>query len=577
MLKISKALNAEQARTYHAREFISPEQNYWRRGAAAVGEWQGALADQWGLSGAVAAEHFARLSEGQNPLSGEQLIQHRKGAEYIAGDGSKVKPTEHRAGWDATFSAPKSVSLTALVGGDKRVREAHREAVTTALMELERYTQARIGGNHAAETTGKFIAAKFEHDTARPVEGYAAPQLHTHAVIFNMTERADGTPRALQERSFFDSQQYATAIYQAELMYRLRNMGYEIESGKSGAPEIAGYSQEYLDASSPRRQQIEEAVARSGFSGPAAAEIAAHDTHDKKEILSPAEVLAAHRQIAAEFGNQAERVVTEARQRAQQQAQGLQQGESRVADPAQRTQQAVSYAKERNFEREAVADYRALMRDALRRGMGDLRFSQVRENFEQRQASGEFRAVEARKHATGQQFTTPETIAAEQVNIAHMQRGQNSVAPIMSQEQAAAQAQSRDFLNSSQMRAIEEVLTSTDRVHGLQGLAGTGKTTTLGVIKEGAERQGYAVEGFAPTHRAAGQLRDAGIQSSASHTWFYPSKTTDCDSQTAHHCDGGCRPAMIIVVGIGTSACELPLALVRPNQAQLLRNSAATA
>ena len=65
-------------------------------------------------------------------------------------------------------------------------------AVTTALGELERYTQARLGGNQPAESTGQFIVAKFEHDTSRPVDGYAAPQLHTHAVIFNVTERADG-------------------------------------------------------------------------------------------------------------------------------------------------------------------------------------------------------------------------------------------------------------------------------------------------------------------------------------------------------------------------------------------------
>jgi conjugative relaxase-like TrwC/TraI family protein len=90
---------------------------------------------------------------------------------------------EHRAGWDATFSAPKSVSLTALVGGDERVRQAHRESVRVALDQLEHYTQARIGGNHPPETTGRFIAAKFEHDTARPVDGYVAPQLHTHAVV----------------------------------------------------------------------------------------------------------------------------------------------------------------------------------------------------------------------------------------------------------------------------------------------------------------------------------------------------------------------------------------------------------
>ena len=190
------------------------------------------------------------------------------------------------------------------------------EAVNVALNELERYTQARIGGNHPAETTGQFVAAKFEHDTARPVDGYAAPQLHTHAVIFNMTERENGQTRALQERGLFESQQFATAVYQSELTYRLRNLGYEIEPGRSGAPEIKGYSQEYLDASSPRSQQIREHLEKTGYQGPEAAQIAAHSTRDRKEIHSPAEVLAAHRQIAAEFGNQADKVVTEARERA---------------------------------------------------------------------------------------------------------------------------------------------------------------------------------------------------------------------------------------------------------------------
>ena len=92
-----------------------------------------------------------------------------------------------------------------------------------------------------------------------------------------------------------------------------------------------------------------------------------------------------------------------------------------------------------------------------------------------------------------------------------MQRGQNTVEPILPKEQAAAHADTRDFLNPAQRRAIEEVLTTRDRVHGLQGLAGTGKTTALEAIREGAERNGYAVEGFAPTSRAAAQLRHAGI------------------------------------------------------------------
>jgi conjugative relaxase-like TrwC/TraI family protein len=505
MLTISKPLNSGQAQTYHAKEFTSAEQNYWKQGDAILGEWQGQLADKYGLVGAINAEHFARLSEGQYPHTAEQLIQHRKAQEYTTADGSIVKPVEHRAGWDATFSAPKSVSLTALVGGDDRVREAHRQAVTIALTELERYTQARIGGNNPAETTGKFIVAKFEHDTARPVDGYAAPQLHTHAVIFNMTERSNGSTRALQERGFFDTQQFATAVYQSELTFRLRNLGYEIEAGKSGAPDVKGYTADYLAASSPRRQQIEEAIARSGFSGPEAAEIAAHNTRDRKEIHTPSEVIAAHRQIAAEFGNQADHVVVAARERAE----GLDQ--NRVPDALHRAQEAVSFAKDRSFEREAVTDERDIMRDALRRGMGDLTYEQVRMNFDQRHRGGEFQTVDGQKHDTGRQFTTRETIAAELATVGHMQRGQNTVEPILAQDQAAAHANSSELLNPAQRKAIEEVLSSQDRVHGLQGLAGSGKTTTLSCIREGAERNGYAVEGFAPTSRATAQLREAGL------------------------------------------------------------------
>ena len=407
MLTISKPLNSGQAQTYHAKEFTSAEQNYWKQGDSILGEWQGQLAEHYGLAGAIDARGFARLSEGQDPRSGAQLVRHRTGQEYTTTDGNTVKPVEHRAGWDATFSAPKSVSLTALVGGDDRVRFAHREAVTIALTELERYTQARIGGNHAAETTGKFVAAKFEHDTARPVDGYAAPQLHTHAVIFNMTQREDGQTRAIQPQSFFDSQQFATAVYQSELTYRLTRLGYEIEPGRSGAPEIKGYTQEYLDASSPRSQQIREAMERIGFSGPEAAQIAAHNTRDKKEIHSPGEVLAAHRRLAVEFGNQTERVVADARERLQARSEEL------STKPTHTAQEAVTFAKERRFEREAVTDERDILRDALRRGMGDLTLPDVKANFEQRSTSGEFQKVTAQKHETGRQFTTRETVAAE--------------------------------------------------------------------------------------------------------------------------------------------------------------------
>ena len=506
MLTISKPLSASQAQTYHAKEFTAAEQNYWRQDGATQGEWHGKLAAKFELAGAVGAEQFARLSEGKDPHTADQLIQHRVVQEYENSDGQRVAPVEHRAGWDATFSAPKSVSLTALVGGDDRVREAHRAAVNTALDELERYTQARIGGNRPAETTGQFAAAKFEHDTARPVDGYAAPQLHTHTVIFNMTERADGTARALQPQGFFDSQQFATAVYQSELTYRLGNLGYEIEPGRSGAPEIKGYSQEYLDASSPRSQQIREYLERNGFHSHESAQIAAHSTRDGKQIHTPGEVLAAHRQLAAEFGNQADQVVAEARTRVLTQTQ-------RPTPEARHSKasEAVTFARERSFEREAVTDERDLFRDALRRGMSETTYAEVRASFEARLASGEFQLRPGQKHDTGRQFTTAETIRAEKEVLRRMQQGQGHTEPIMSIQDAVKHTSKYEILNTTQRRAAEEILTSRDTVQGLQGFAGTGKTASLQAVREAAEQRGYIVQGFAPTSRAAHQLRDAGI------------------------------------------------------------------
>ncbi len=504
MLRISREpLSSSQAKTYHKLDYTSKAQSYYKQNGAMQGEWQGQLAEKYGLKGAVSAEEFSLLADGKHPQTGDQLVKHRNGQEYTNADGTTTKPVEHRAGWDATFSPAKSVSITALVGGDERVRDAHNAAVTTALAELERYTQARIGGNNPAETTGKFIAATFEHDTARPVDGYAAPQLHTHAVIFNVTERGDGTTRALQSRSFYDSQSYVTAVYQAELTHRLSRLGYEFETGKSGVPEIKGYTEEYLAASSLRSEQIRLHMEGSGQSGPAAAQIAALATRDRKQTLSREEVLAAHRELASEYGNQADRVIAEARARTR--------GKEQLPDGAAAARQAVTYTRASNYEREAVVDERVLMRDALRRGMGEATFAQVRAEFETRTERGEFHQLTGSKHATGRSFTTPETIAHERANVAHVLSGRNSFQPIATDEKAKEQADSRPFLNEAQRTVIHEVLTSRDRVHGLQGLAGTGKTTTLEAIREGAEQNGYAVEGFAPTSRAAGQLREAGV------------------------------------------------------------------
>src|ERR1700723_346687 len=503
MLTISKPLSAGQAQTYHQKEFTAKEQNYWSQRGVIAGEWQGRMAEKFGLAGVVSAEDFAKLSQGQHPQTGEQLVRQRASYEYQDADGKAIKTMEPRAGWDATFSAPKSVSLTALVGGDERVREAHRESVRVALDQLEHYTQARIGGNHPPETTGKFIVAKFEHDTARPVDGYVAPQLHTHAVVFNVTERDNGQSRAIQPQSLFASQQFATAIYQSELTYRLRQFGYEITTGRSGAPEIKGYTQEYLDASSPRSQQIREYLERTGRNGREAAEIAAHSTRDRKEIQSPGEVMAAHRKLATDFGHQADAVVRAARER--------QQHQERPGNVFDRIRESLTFSRDKNFEREAVVDERALIRDGLRRGMGEITHAQVRAHLETRLASGEFQIVERPQSVPGRQFTTAKTIAAEQEVLRRMRDGQNQVEPVLSRPHAIGVADEHQHLNRAQKSVIEDVLSSPDRIQGIQGFAGAGKTTTLTVVRSAAESQGYQVEGFAPTSRAAKQLEQAGV------------------------------------------------------------------
>jgi len=511
MLTISKALSAGQARTYHAREFVSERQNYWSRDAEVHSEWQGRLAQEWGLRGSVGAEEFARLSEGQHPESGAQLIKHQPARTYENEYGKEITSVEHRAGWDATFSAPKSVSLTALVGGDERVRQAHRESVRVALGELERYAQARIGNVHAPETTAKFIGATFEHDTARPVDGYAAPQLHTHAVIFNLTARENGQTRALQERSLFQSQQYATSVYRSELAMRLQGLGYEVERGKYCQPEIKGYTQEYLDASSPRREQIKNHLQEIGREGAGAAQVAAHRTRDSKEIRSPEEVLQRHRELAAQHGHQADRVVAQAREHTQIHAPSSDKTELRTE------RQAVTYARNHVFERSAVQDERSILQAAISRSMAQATYEQVRHEFAQRVQRGEFVAVGPIEGRAAPMYTTAEMIRMEQDIVARMQSGNQryySDPMLVSPSLRIAIEDRHTELSPAQREVVDDIFVSREKIVGLDGIAGTGKTTTLAVIREGVEAEGYKVEGFAPTSRAAQKLAEAGVETS---------------------------------------------------------------
>jgi conjugative relaxase-like TrwC/TraI family protein len=503
MLTISKPLSASQAQTYHKEEFANAEENYYSESDRIRGEWHGKLAKEWGLQGEVREEQFGRLAHGQHPTTGEQLVRHQTAREYVNGRGETVSTMEHRAGWDATFSAPKSVSLTALVGGDDGVRQSHRESVKVALGEMEKYVQARIGGNHPAETTGRWVAASFEHDSARPVNGYAAPQLHTHVVFFNLTETQNGESRALQPRELYRSQQYATAIYRSELALRLKGQGYDIERGKSGQPEIKGYTREYLDASSPRSQQIQAYLDQQGVRGAGAAQIAAHQTRDDKlPAITHAEMQQQHRDVAAKFGQQPEQVIRAAQERRVEQER---------PQKHQHLESALNYAQEKNLERHAVTDERELMRDALKRSMGEASFAEMRERFDKRVQSSALIEVESKSPARA--FTTEQMIGYERDNVAEMRRGQNLDNPLVGTDAWCHIEEKHSHLSTSQRAAVEQILTSHDRITGLEGVAGAGKTTSLAAVREAAEHEGYKVFGLAPTSRAAQKLAESGIES----------------------------------------------------------------
>jgi ATP-dependent exoDNAse (exonuclease V) alpha subunit len=292
-------------------------------------------------------------------------------------------------------------------------------------------------------------------------------------------------------------------VYRSELALRLKGLGYEIERGESSQPEIKGYSGEYLAASSPRRQQIEEHLAKENQRGAGAAQIAAHQTREGKLELSHEEMQCQHKAMAAQFGHQPERVVEAA----------LEQRKQLREEPGEKAiGQAVAYSREKNLEREAVAEERELLRDALKRSMGDATVAEVKAEFEKRVQAGEF--IETSNRGPGRAFTTSKMIDYERNTIQMMRAGQNQHAPIAGFETRREIEQDHSHLSESQRTAVEQILSSRDQVTALEGVAGAGKTTSLDAIREAAEREGYKVEGFAPTSRAAQKLSEAGIESS---------------------------------------------------------------
>ena len=235
--------------------------DYYDEHRRVQGEWQGSGAELLGLRGKVTPEQFEAVREGLHPESGE-FLRPRHSADRANAEGGEQ--SKARSLYDLTFSAPKSVSVQAMVGGDERLVAAHDKAVREALAESEGYAGSRVRLNGANEnrTTGNWVVAAYRHDTSRELD----PQLHTHAVTANLTyDGAEGRWKALQASGLYERRAFLTEVYRNALANEVRNLGYEIEPrrdsrGRDLGFDIRGVSDELLERYSQRSAQRDAAI-----------------------------------------------------------------------------------------------------------------------------------------------------------------------------------------------------------------------------------------------------------------------------------------------------------------------------
>src|SRR6266446_3937123 len=487
MLRASPPLTVGQASHYYRSEFSLGDYYAERESEGIVASrWHGRGADELGLSGRVKADHFAPLLAGKDPSDREVLVAHREGLD------------ERRAGWDVTVSPHKSVSLTALVGGDSRLLEAHDRAVSKALDELERHAQAWVHGGRDVVTTGNVIAASFRHETSRALD----PQLHSHCVVLNITRRADGEWRAIDARGIFRAQRLANEIYQAELRKELLGLGYEVQSyrdGRSGRQRvtgIAGFKDEHLKHFSKRSREIERELRAHGLRSGRHAERVALATRKAKAKGIDREVLLWNWRTAAREAGlvfptwEKERLVSPGRL-------------SLTRELELSARVAVNGARDHLCERRAVFSLSELEREALTRGRDrGVTIDDVRKDV----FSRDDLVVADRSDAVLARVTTQQAIEDERALLRAVERGRGRGPTLATPERIPR-------LGEDQLGVVRHILTSPDRLVAVEGKAGTGKTRALAYVRECATEAGWTVRGFAPTTTAAAVLKEGGIDS----------------------------------------------------------------
>jgi conjugative relaxase-like TrwC/TraI family protein len=429
------------------------------------GEWQGRGAELLGLRGNVTREQFEVVREGLHPHNGE-FLRPRHSADRANADGSDQ--SKARSLYDLTFSAPKSISIQAMVGGDVRLIAAHDRAVREALVEAEDHAASRVRMNGANEnrTTGNWIVAAYRHDTSRELD----PQLHTHAVAANLTyDGVEGRWKALQASGLYERRAYLTEVYRNALAHEVRGLGYEIEPrrdsrGRDLGFEIHGVSNELLERYSQRSAQRDAAIdefTREHGRRPTDNEVAVLVRESRADKLTQISTEQVRQQQQARLSPEELRHLEGLRHSSLEHIRSVPQEMSPASDSLQ-------HAKDHLFERLSVVQDHELLTEALRHGRGQIDLGQLRGALEIEKSQG------AIIHA-GNRVTTCENLEREQRTIATVNHGIDRYGRLG----GAREFHPDERLRDEQKGAVQQILDSHDFVINLRGAAGTGKTETL--------------------------------------------------------------------------------------------------
>lgn len=472
MLSIHNVGNGKEAGNYYEKA-----DDYYTKDKSPSG-WQGKAAEMLGLSGPVSIDDFRDLLDGNLP-DGTQI---------------QVAASGHRGGTDLTFSAPKSLSLQALIGGDDRLIEAHDNAVKRALNYAEgliAYRHTR-DGNTTRIKSGNMAAATFRHELSRACD----PQVHTHSVILNCTRRPDGKWRAVDNEELYRQQMLMGALYRAELAREVQKIGYRIRRTRDdGLFELAHFTQEQLENFSSRSRLIEEHLAAKGKSRLEASatekEIITLATRPRKTDVDRRILQEYWREKAAESGINF-RIP----------------GKGLKEECVQReavTNHTLSFALDHCLERQAVVTKDRIFRTALEHGVGRCTFDEIDRELKK---VVRFKKVIRR----GDRFTTPKAQKREREILNFEKGGRGKVPPVLSVEHAF-QGLKNLGLNPDQLNAACLILITKNQITGVQGLAGTGKTYMLKAARELAQKEDFKLLGLAPSAAATRELAKTGMAS----------------------------------------------------------------